>query len=172
MKIRNGFVSNSSSSSFLLVGYQAKPKATKPEDYRVLVEKKYSAKTIKKYALDYFMDEDDINVDDFNKFPPLFWKEMWKEKKNGTNRNELSSDGMDLSTLEYDVPNGLKLLSDPENGDLYEVVEDGFVGLSIGSAYESNIELSAEKMIQNIEKVKSLAPKDAKVIVIAGEVSN
>jgi len=171
MKIRNGFVSNSSSSSFLLVGYQAKKKEIKPQDYREMVEKKYSAKAVKKYALDYFTEDDNVNVDDFEKFPPLFWKEMWKEKKGGTNRDEWSAGATKHNLSEYDVPAGLKLLSDPDESTA-SCVEDGFVGLSLGSAYEDYVEVPAEKIIESIEKVRKLAPKDAKVWVVSGEMES
>jgi hypothetical protein len=168
MKNRNGFVSNSSTSSFIAVGYKAKKKATKPEDYRCICEKKFTAKAIKKYALDYFMEDDKVNVDDFAAFPPLFWKEMWKEKKFGTMRNEINSDndsycGSDGSGEEYEVPAGLKYLGN-------ECVSDGFVGILIVEAYEGAVSISPGKMTEAIEKVKSLAPTGASVKILAGTI--
>lgn len=172
MKIRQGFVSNSSSSSFLLVGYKAKKKDIKPQDYRAEIEKKYSAKVIKKYALDYFTDDDKVNVDDFDKFPPLFWKEMWKEKKGGTNRDEWSDGSTKHSLAEYDVPAGLKLLGNPDDDDGCEVAEEGFVGIKLGRGYESDITVAADKMIEAIQTVKNLAPKDAKISAVACQTYN
>lgn len=152
MKTRNGFVSNSSSSSFVVVAYKAKKKTALAKEYRTSVEKNYSAKLIKKYALDYFATDDNVNVDDFDKFPLLFWKEAWRALADKNQQGE--------NLVEYDVPNGLM--------DLCEEVgmAEGFVGICLSnSSGDTSVVISPKKLFDAVDKVKRLAPSDVDVQV-------
>ena len=160
MKIRTGFVSNSSSSSFIVVGYEAKKKATSPADFRKLCEKKISKKEIKKFALDY-LDGENISVDDFEKYPPLLWKELWKAKKEERDEDYYthSQENNDYEELEYDVPNGLKYL-----GSEIEYAE-GMVGKIVETGTDV-VTIDADKMIKIINDVKEKAPVGVKISVL------
>lgn len=160
MKIRSGFVSNSSSSSFIVVGYKAKKKVVSPADFRTLCEKKILFKEIKKFALDY-LDGENISVDDFEKYPPLLWKELWKDKKaeRDEDYDRYSQENNDYEDMEYEVPEGLKYL-----GGEIEYVE-GMVGKIVETGTDV-VTIDADKMIKIINDVKEKAPDGVKISVL------
>ena len=160
MKIRTGFVSNSSSSSFIVVGYKAKKKVTSPNIFRKLCEEKITKREIKKYALDY-LEGENISVDDFEKYPTLLWKELWKDKKaeREEDYDRYSQENNDYEEFEYDVPSGLKYL-----GSEIEYA-DGLVGKIVGTGTDI-VTIDANKIVEIINDVKEKAPEGVKIFVL------
>ena len=100
MKIRSGFVSNSSSSSFVFVGFPAsdiKP-AVNPE---VVVKQSLTARQIDEVAIKYFDDDKDYSDYKLGKADDTFWKYVYQNK---CDRDEYDAPGdLDCITVD-DVP--------------------------------------------------------------------
>ena len=111
--------------------------------------------------MDFFTEEDEVTLDDFDQFPVLFWKEMWKDKKAEQNpnwdRHSLDNDDYD----EFVIPDELEDVSE------YTMTE-GSAGVLVSSAYQDNIDVEANRILQAIETVKSEAPDGVNIRVTAG----
>jgi hypothetical protein len=144
MKTRQGFVSNSSSTSFLVVGYE-------PIEFVELTdkekcEKHLNKRCIEQYAASFFRnDEDYLNP---KKRDDVFWKCCAKNSH--------------LNEKEFPVvPKGLQLLT-------YNYKNYIGLGFSMGDNY---LEISLKEMSDSINKVQSLAPKNASIKIFSGYVS-
>jgi hypothetical protein len=143
MKTRNGFVSNSSSSSFLFVGYTAVPNPKTEVNWKVVCEANLSKREINEYAV--------ANLNDDNYEHPENWTEnFWKQLAGIYDLEE--------ETL-YDIPDGLTLI-DNVYGKMY-------IGIEFGGAQDL-IHIDSDKFVDSIRKVKMAAPKKANIQIIAG----
>ena len=78
MKTRNGFVSNSSSSSFVFLGFPKTEIQDNNIDYKSEVLKKVTKREMNNYAFDNIRRDDEYDDYSNGGGTELFWKKAWK----------------------------------------------------------------------------------------------
>lgn len=145
MKIRSGFVSNSSSSSFVFVGFNKSDLDDKSADFKTKVKSKLSIRDINKFALEYF--EDDVEYNKFCKgvnIPDDFWKAIHT-------KYSADFDG-------DDVPDGYmsRLIYENETREIYWGIDVAYVSDCGTDEFSVKNIIDAQKQIENdFPRVKS-----------------
>lgn len=130
MKTRSGFVSNSSSSSFIFVGFKTADIQDKNVNFQQLIQENFSKRTVDEFVSEYIKNDDEYEAYHAGKAPQSLWEDAYEYFK-----RDLVETNRPTGYTVYDV-----------NGE-----GDTWYGKSVARVYDS---LSQEIDIDKIEQLK------------------
>jgi predicted SPOUT superfamily RNA methylase MTH1 len=151
MKIRSGFVSNSSSSSFVFVGFPKTAINDSTVDVKTEVTSKIGTREINKFALEYLKTNKEYSDFLAGNVPNEFWEAL---------RQRYSSDFGD-----YDAPEGYQVHSVYEDGD-----SKLYWGIDVAYVSESETdEINLEDITKAQNKIKRDYPNVTPKIILGAD---